>query len=109
MKKAIVIGASSGIGREIAKGLLKIDYKVAVTARRINLLNELQHEFGEQCVAKQMDITHFESTISTVPKASKQILNAIYNKRKVVYITKRWGIIALVFRFLPKFIYDRMG
>jgi short-subunit dehydrogenase len=27
-------------------------------------LNELQQEFGQMCVAKEMDITHFESTIS---------------------------------------------
>jgi short-subunit dehydrogenase len=66
MKKAIVIGASSGIGRETAKLLLKSGYKVAVTGRRINLLNELQQEFGQICVAKEMDITNFESTISTL-------------------------------------------
>jgi len=66
MKKAIVIGASSGIGRETAKLLLKSGYKVAVTGRRINLLNELQQEFGQICVAKEMDITHFESSISTL-------------------------------------------
>lgn len=64
MKNAIVIGASSGIGRETAKLLLKSGYKVGVTGRRINLLNELQQEFGQICVAKEMDITHFESTIS---------------------------------------------
>jgi len=66
MKKAIVIGATSGIGRETAKLLLKSGYKVAVTGRRINLLNELQQEFGQICVAKQMDITNFESSISTL-------------------------------------------
>jgi len=63
MKKAIVIGATSGIGRETAKLLLKNGYRVGVTGRRINLLNELQHEFGQLCVAKEMDITHFENTI----------------------------------------------
>jgi short-subunit dehydrogenase len=73
MKKAIVIGASSGIGRETAKLLLKSGYIVAVTGRRINLLNELQQEFGQICVAKQMDITHFESTISTLASLVQEL------------------------------------
>jgi len=66
MKKAIVIGASSGIGLETAKLLLKNGYKVGVTGRRINLLTDLQHEFGQLCVAKQINITLFENTISTL-------------------------------------------
>ena len=66
MKKAIVIGASSGIGRETAKLLLKNGYKVGVTGRRIKLLTDLQHELGELCVPIQMDITLFENTISTL-------------------------------------------
>lgn len=38
MKKAIVVGASSGIGMEVARLLLKQGWKVGVAARRIDLL-----------------------------------------------------------------------
>ena len=46
MKKAIVIGASSGIGRELAKILSGNGYAVGVMARRVRLLNELHTEIN---------------------------------------------------------------
>jgi len=41
-------------------------------------------------------------------KASFQILKAILNKRKVVYITKRWVIIAFLFKFLPTSLLEKL-
>ncbi len=41
-------------------------------------------------------------------KATNQIFRAIQRKRKVAYVTKRWGIIAFISRHLPRFIYDKM-
>ena len=46
--------------------------------------------------------------VASVDKASRQILNAIKNKRKIVYITKRWRLIAVLLKLLPRQIYDRM-
>ena len=46
--------------------------------------------------------------MATVDKAAKQILHAIKNKRKVVYIIKRWRIIAILLRLIPGFLYERM-
>jgi short-subunit dehydrogenase len=46
--------------------------------------------------------------VSSVNKASKQIFNAIRNKRKVVYISRRWLLISVILKILPRFIYDRM-
>jgi short-subunit dehydrogenase len=40
MKKAIVIGATSGLGKELAKILVDNDYKVGITGRRPELLTE---------------------------------------------------------------------
>ncbi|MGE0076456.1 MAG: SDR family NAD(P)-dependent oxidoreductase [Bacteroidales bacterium] len=46
--------------------------------------------------------------VMPVDKVVKQILKAITRKKKVVYVTKRWGVIARILKILPRFIYDRM-
>jgi len=46
--------------------------------------------------------------VMPVKKVVKQILKAIKNKRKVVYVTKRWGLIGILLKILPRYIYDRM-
>ena len=45
-KKAIVIGASSGIGREVAKVLSENGYEVGIAARRVELLQSLQKDLS---------------------------------------------------------------
>lgn len=52
MKRAIVIGASSGIGFEVARLLLSDGWKVGVAARR----QELLHTVGDVAVAAQIDV-----------------------------------------------------
>jgi 3-oxoacyl-[acyl-carrier protein] reductase len=47
-KTALVTGASRGIGRAIALGLAREGVKVAVAARRLNLLEELEREIVSQ-------------------------------------------------------------
>lgn len=46
-RTALVTGASMGIGRGIASALAREGVKLAVVARRRNLLEELQHEIGK--------------------------------------------------------------
>lgn len=57
MKKAIVIGASSGIGKELAKILSKNNYFVGLVSRRIKLLTKLQQELPGKSVVKSFDIS----------------------------------------------------
>src|SRR5699024_1062180 len=57
MKKAIVIGATSGIGKGLAQLLVKNNYKVGITGRRIELLNELKNENPNSYFTKSFDIT----------------------------------------------------
>ena len=57
MKKAIIIGATSGIGREMACRLLSKGWMVAVTGRRLERLEEIRDKFGEERVLiAQMDV-----------------------------------------------------
>ncbi len=57
MQKAIVIGASSGIGRELAKILSENNYQVGLVGRRENLLKELQEELPGKSYLKSFDIS----------------------------------------------------
>jgi short-subunit dehydrogenase len=63
MKKAIIIGASSGIGKELARILVSDNYLVGITGRRTALLEELKKENAEKYFIKSFDISiPFEST-----------------------------------------------
>lgn len=55
-KYAIVLGASSGIGRGIARRLLADGWFVALAARRASLLKELCEEYPQQTLAMVIDV-----------------------------------------------------
>jgi short-subunit dehydrogenase len=63
MKKAIVIGASSGIGRELAKILSGNGYTVGVMARRAHLLNELRTEIKGEVFVQEIDAADTETAM----------------------------------------------
>jgi short-subunit dehydrogenase len=46
---------------------------------------------------------------ATVKKAAQQIVNAIDKRKRKAYITRRWWIIAQLMKFMPGFIYHRIG
>ncbi|MBI3089621.1 MAG: SDR family NAD(P)-dependent oxidoreductase [Candidatus Tectomicrobia bacterium] len=56
MPKAIVIGASSGIGRALARLLAERGYAVGLTGRRVALLRELSGELPGASFVKEMDL-----------------------------------------------------
>ncbi|HEV2693701.1 MAG TPA: SDR family NAD(P)-dependent oxidoreductase [Verrucomicrobiae bacterium] len=62
MKKAIVIGATSGIGRALVKVLVENGFTVGATGRRGNLLAELQAEYPGKIFISTFDVTE----VSTV-------------------------------------------
>lgn len=47
--------------------------------------------------------------VAPADKAARQIRNAIAKKRWRVYITHRWWIIAKLFKWIPAWIYHRIG
>jgi short-subunit dehydrogenase len=66
MKNAIVIGGSSGIGRELTRILSGNGYEVGVMARRIRLLDELGDETGAH--VQKIDVADTESAIDILAK-----------------------------------------
>jgi len=61
-KNAIILGATSGIGKELAKLLVKDGYKVMITGRRLERLEEIKAGNPEYYITKQHDITDLEAT-----------------------------------------------
>jgi len=57
MKKIIIIGATSGIGRALAILYAKKNFLVGVTGRRRALLDSLQQEFPGNIVTECFDVT----------------------------------------------------
>ena len=64
-KKAIVIGASSGMGRELAKLLSADGYTVGVMARRIDLLHELRSDIGQGVHVKAVDVAETATAMAS--------------------------------------------
>jgi len=60
-KKAIVIGATAGMGRETARLLMQDGYVVGCVGRRQQRLDELKSEFGQSCVPCVVDMGSDES------------------------------------------------
>lgn len=69
MKKCIIIGATSGIGRELARLYSSKGYLVGITGRRENLLKELSAEKPESYKIKSFDIS--------IPDNSRKNLNEL--------------------------------
>ena len=61
-KNAIVFGATSGIGKELSRLLVTDGYKVMITGRRVERLQEIQNENPEKYVIKQHDVTDLDAT-----------------------------------------------
>lgn len=72
MKKAIVFGATSGLGWSLTELLIKNNYKVAITGRRKNKLEELQSKYSKNIIIKQNDIQEVDEV--------EEILHEIVNE-----------------------------
>lgn len=63
MKKAIIIGATSGIGEELAKIFSQDSYIVGVVGRRPHLLKEFKREYPESFI-KSIDVSKTAEAIN---------------------------------------------
>ncbi len=77
--KAIVTGASSGIGKDIAKQLIKRGYKVIAVAREEQKLKELQKELGNQVEILSMDLANEENCMQLYEKYKEDDIDIVVN------------------------------
>lgn len=56
VKRAILLGASSGIGKEMALRLAGQGWKVAITGRRRNLLDQIASEYPDAVLTAAFDV-----------------------------------------------------
>ena len=67
-KRAIVVGASSGMGRELCKMLAADGYIVGMASRKIGLLEELQQEIPTQTYVMQMDVSQLDDAVEKLTR-----------------------------------------
>jgi short-subunit dehydrogenase len=68
MKRAIIIGATSGIGRELAKVFSSHGYEVGIAGRRADLLETLSHDVTTKAYPAVIDVQKTESAIRSLEK-----------------------------------------
>jgi len=71
-KKIIILGATSGIGRELARIYVKENHKVGITGRRIQLLEELKKE-DNNFIIKPFDITKTNEVTKYLDELSNEL------------------------------------
>lgn len=64
--KAIIIGATSGIGKALASVLLREKYTVGLAGRRVHLLDELKGKFSDRVFLKQIDVAEASEALDSL-------------------------------------------
>lgn len=62
MKKVLITGATSGIGRELSIQFAKKGYMLALIGRRAEKLEELKEEIGDNIFIQTLDVTKLEKS-----------------------------------------------
>lgn len=62
MPNAIIFGATSGIGKELIQYLIKDDYTVAITGRRLEFLEHIQKENPNEIFIHQHNVQDVETS-----------------------------------------------
>ncbi|MDE7443574.1 MAG: SDR family NAD(P)-dependent oxidoreductase [Muribaculaceae bacterium] len=62
MKRIVIIGASSGIGRRVASDFARLGMRVGIAARREEPLKRLAEQYPDRMVYSTIDVTSAEAT-----------------------------------------------
>ena len=74
MKKAIIMGASSGIGHEVARLMIERGWTVGVAARRVDKLEELRACAPERVFTARIDVTDAHAE-----EALRKLIDRLYH------------------------------
>ena len=127
MKTWFITGCSSGLGKSLAKAVLKKGDCAVVTARNTETLTEFEKTFPQTALALALDVTD-ETAIEEAVSMAKQrfggidvlVNNAGYGYRaaveegseedtKKLFDTNFWGAVALIKAVLPGMREKRSG
>jgi len=78
--KIIIVGATSGIGKEMAMLYVEKNNIVGITGRRIELLNELKSQYPKQVIASCFDVTKNDNQ-----KHIQQLVNELDGLDLLIY------------------------
>jgi short-subunit dehydrogenase len=95
--KAIIIGATSGIGKELAEVLLREGCTVGLAGRRIQLLDELKGKFPDRIFLKRIDLSQVSESLD--------VLNRLITEMEgvdIVVVSSGAGFINKDFLWLPE-------
>ena len=70
-KKALITGASGGIGKEIAKVLVKHNAEVCISGRNLEELNALKKSLGEKCYVVACDLSKKDEISKLIAKTDE--------------------------------------
>lgn len=79
MKKALVTGASSGIGRDMARYLSKLGYAIIAVARDEEKLEQLKEELGTEVIIIQTDLADSENCKKLYEEIKQQEIEILVN------------------------------
>lgn len=123
-KKMIIVGATSGIGKELAKQYIQNDWLVGITGRRNDLLNEIQEQYPDHVLTECFDvrgndnITHIQSLIKKLGGLDLLIYNSGFGDPsltleweldKITYETNVKGFIEIVHYIFNYFLQQGHG
>jgi len=72
-KRIVIVGATSGIGRALAIELHKRGYVVGATGRRVERLQELEHQLESRIHTQFMDVVELDDTINQLHQLKKNM------------------------------------
>ncbi len=73
MKKIIIIGATSGIGKELSRKFVENGCIVGITGRRYELLEKLKEEKPESYLISSFDITDVQITLDKLNELTSKL------------------------------------
>lgn len=92
MKKALVTGASRGIGYAIAKKLSRKGYKIIITGRNIETLERVADSLGENALSMAWDASEFDKAEEKINEAAAMLngLDIVVNNAGIFAQRDEW-------------------